>query len=145
MTTERQLPVEEMIAYEKFTDRVEILRELDLWVKNIQRLTSPSQTMDQRLYWLCECKYTRRKMGLAQIKKLEAAQEAFQQERVEAGLPETETQLWLVSTGGFTNEFLSYVQNRADIYFTDYEGINQIFRAYGGNYTIPLFEQNLST
>ena len=40
---ERQiLPVEEMLAYEEFTDRVEILRELDEWIKNIQRMASPS-------------------------------------------------------------------------------------------------------
>mgnify|MGYP003980747127 CR=1 FL=1 len=39
---EKILPVEEMLAYEEFTDRVEILRELTQWVKNIQRMTSPS-------------------------------------------------------------------------------------------------------
>jgi len=39
---EKILPVEEMLAYEEFTDRVEILRELDEWVKNIQRMASPS-------------------------------------------------------------------------------------------------------
>ncbi|MCP4108860.1 MAG: hypothetical protein GY749_25505, partial [Desulfobacteraceae bacterium] len=42
MYDEKTLPVEEMIAYEEFTDRVEILRELDTWVKNIQRMASPS-------------------------------------------------------------------------------------------------------
>ncbi len=31
-----------MVAYEEFTDRVEILRELDMWVKNIQRMAAPS-------------------------------------------------------------------------------------------------------
>ncbi len=39
------LPVEEMLAYEEFTDRVEILRELDAWVKNIQRMASPSTAL----------------------------------------------------------------------------------------------------
>ena len=39
---EKKLPVEEMVAYDEFTDRVEILRELDLWVKNIQKMTDPS-------------------------------------------------------------------------------------------------------
>ena len=39
---EEILPVEEMLAYEEFTDRVEILRELTDWVKNIQRMTAPS-------------------------------------------------------------------------------------------------------
>ncbi|MDM8525677.1 hypothetical protein QUF80_20085, partial [Desulfococcaceae bacterium HSG8] len=42
MYDEKILPVEEMVAYEEFTDRVEILRELDGWVKNIQRMASPS-------------------------------------------------------------------------------------------------------
>ncbi|MCP4349606.1 MAG: hypothetical protein GY795_29345, partial [Desulfobacterales bacterium] len=42
MYDEKILPVEEMVAYEEFTDRVEILRELDAWVKNIQRMASPS-------------------------------------------------------------------------------------------------------
>ncbi|MDM8536536.1 hypothetical protein QUF70_07280 [Desulfobacterales bacterium HSG17] len=42
MYDEKIFPVEEMLAYEEFTDRVEILRELDAWVKNIQRMASPS-------------------------------------------------------------------------------------------------------
>ena len=42
MDDQKILPVEEMLAYEEFTDRVEILRELTVWVKNIQRMTSPS-------------------------------------------------------------------------------------------------------
>ncbi len=42
MYDEKILPVEEMVAYEEFTDRVEILRELDSWVKNIQRMAAPS-------------------------------------------------------------------------------------------------------
>jgi hypothetical protein len=42
MDNEKILPVEEMLAYEEFTDRVEILRELEEWVKNIQRMASPS-------------------------------------------------------------------------------------------------------
>ncbi|MCP4350483.1 MAG: hypothetical protein GY795_33860, partial [Desulfobacterales bacterium] len=42
MHDEKILPVEEMVAYEEFTDRVEILRELDAWVKNIQRMAAPS-------------------------------------------------------------------------------------------------------
>ncbi|MDM8521516.1 hypothetical protein QUF64_15830, partial [Anaerolineales bacterium HSG6] len=39
---EKILPVEEMIAYEEFTGRVESLREWDKWVKNIQRMASRS-------------------------------------------------------------------------------------------------------
>ncbi|MCP4398034.1 MAG: hypothetical protein GY801_12150, partial [bacterium] len=39
------LPVEEMLAYEEFTDRVELLRELEAWIKNIQRMTAPSTAL----------------------------------------------------------------------------------------------------
>ncbi|MCP4107212.1 MAG: hypothetical protein GY749_17000 [Desulfobacteraceae bacterium] len=42
MYDEKILPVEEMVAYEEFTDRVEILRELDTWV---QRMASPSTAL----------------------------------------------------------------------------------------------------
>lgn len=42
---ERILPVEEMVAYKGFTDRVEILRELEHWVKNIQRMAAPSTAL----------------------------------------------------------------------------------------------------
>jgi hypothetical protein len=45
MYDEKILPVEEMVAWEEFTDRVEILRELDLWVKNIQRMAAPSTAL----------------------------------------------------------------------------------------------------
>ncbi len=40
MSDEKIFPVEEMLAYKGFTDRVEILRELDAWVKNIQRMAA---------------------------------------------------------------------------------------------------------
>lgn len=42
MLDEKILPVEEMVAYEEFTDRVEILRELTGWIKHIQRMASSS-------------------------------------------------------------------------------------------------------
>ena len=45
MNSDTILPVEEMIAYEEFTDRVEILRELEQWVKNIQRMAAPSTAL----------------------------------------------------------------------------------------------------
>ena len=89
--------------------------------------------------WLCECKYTQKAMGLTQVKKLERAAQALKQEAREAGIPEPETHLWLVSTGGFTGKAREYIKDRTDIYASDYDGINAIFRAYGGNYTIPLF------
>jgi len=39
------LPVEEMIPYDEFTDRVELLRELDAWVKDIGRIGSSSTSI----------------------------------------------------------------------------------------------------
>jgi hypothetical protein len=45
MLDHEYLPVEEMLAYEEFTDRVEILRELEAWVKNIQRMAAPSTAL----------------------------------------------------------------------------------------------------
>jgi len=91
------------------------------------------------LFWVCECKYTQRKMNLAQVQKLEQAVAALKQEHIEAHIAVPQIQLWLVSTGGFTGAVLDYIQERADIYFSDHAGINGIFRAYGGNYDIPLF------
>ncbi len=102
------------------------------------------KTVRRDLYWVCECKYTKRKMDLSQVHKLEKAVEVLKQEIKENEQPIPHMQLWLVSTGGFTNEVLHYVEEREDIYFTDHDGINSIFRAYGGNYNIPLFNMEKS-
>ncbi|MCP4376633.1 MAG: hypothetical protein GY794_10730, partial [bacterium] len=93
----------------------------------------------QDAVWLCECKYTKTAMNMSQVEKLEQAAEVFVQEELEAGRPRPSVQLWLVSTGGFTKETLEYVKDREDVYFSGYDGINNIFQAYGGNYTIPVF------
>ena len=90
-------------------------------------------------YWVCECKYTKTKMGIAQVEKMEKAVEALKQEAEDARLSIPETQIWLVSTGGFTADVIEYVKDREDIYYSDYEGVNSIFQAYGGNYKIPVF------
>ncbi|MCP4345243.1 MAG: hypothetical protein GY795_06915 [Desulfobacterales bacterium] len=90
--------------------------------------------------WICECKYTRAKMGISQLKKLEQVAEALKQEAEDAKHTVPEIQMWLVSTGGFTRDVLTYAKNRADIYLSDYEGINGIFQMYGGNYRIPVFK-----
>jgi hypothetical protein len=90
----------------------------------------------------CECKYTKTKMGIPQVEKLEAAAEALKQESQEAGRSIPEVQFWLVSTGGFTGDVEDYVNVRDDIYFSDYDGINKIFQAYGGNYRIPVFKNS---
>ncbi len=91
-------------------------------------------------YWMCECKYTKTKMGMKAVEKLERAAAALKQETEDAEGPLPEVRLWLVSTGGFTGKVLEYVQDRVDIYSSDYDGINSIFQAYGGNYTIPIFK-----
>ena len=77
---------------------------------------------------------------MAQLKKLEKAGKALKQEEEDKGLSIPEVQMWLVSTGGFTQEVLDYVMNRDDFYYSDNEGINGVFQAYGGNYKIPVFK-----
>jgi len=91
---------------------------------------------------ICECKYTKTKMGIGRVRKLENAAEVMRQEAEETGRSVPEIQMWLVSTGGFTGEVLDYVRDRADIYFSDYDGINGIFGMYGGNYRIPVFKKS---
>ncbi|MCP4112493.1 MAG: hypothetical protein GY749_44365 [Desulfobacteraceae bacterium] len=91
------------------------------------------------LVWICECKYTKKKMGIRQVEKLEQAAKALRQEAEDARLPIPDIRMWLVSTGGFTGEVLDYVRGKADIFVSDDEGINGIFQMYGGNYRIPVF------
>ncbi|MDM8538271.1 hypothetical protein QUF70_16070 [Desulfobacterales bacterium HSG17] len=91
-------------------------------------------------FWICECKYTKTKMGIKQVKKLELAASALQQEAKDAEQTVPEITMWLISTGGFTKEVMNYIRDRQDIYFSDYQGINNIFKRYGGNYKIPLFK-----
>ncbi len=91
--------------------------------------------------WICECKYTKTKMGMGQVRKLEEAAEALRREAEDRERPVPGIQMWLVSTGGFTGEVQEYVKDRDDIFFSDYEGINGIFRFYGGNYRIPVFKK----
>jgi predicted DNA-binding transcriptional regulator len=94
----------------------------------------------QEMTWLCECKYTKTKMGMNQVKKLERAADAAVNEALEIGATRPVIQMWLVSTGGFTEGVLQYVKKRADIYCSNYSHINEIFRFYGGNYEIPIFK-----
>ena len=95
----------------------------------------------QNRVWLCECKYTKTAMDIRQVKKLENAAAAFRREEEEAGHAAPEIQLWLVSAGGFARGVLKYVKDRADVFYSDYEGINGIFRVFGGNYNIPVFTE----
>ena len=93
----------------------------------------------QKITWLCECKYTRTKMGMNQVKKLERAADAAMREATEMGATPPDIQMWLISTGGFTDNVLKYVKKRKDMYCSDHDHINAIFRFYGGNYDIPVF------
>ena len=78
----------------------------------VQASTTPQYQIDvygqaqdaENRVWLCECKYTQTAMGMAQVQKLERAAEVEKQETAEAGRPIPQIQLWLVSTGGFTQE-----------------------------------------
>jgi len=89
--------------------------------------------------WLCECKYKNTKMNLEEVKKLEKAREAYlKQEEGEDRVP-PKTHLWYVSTGGFTKEALEYLKDKENTYFSDYDSINAIFKAYGGGFKIPIF------
>jgi predicted AAA+ superfamily ATPase len=92
--------------------------------------------------WLCECKYTKTPMALTQVQKLESAAAVLKQEYEEEGRKIPDIHLWLVSTGGFTKEVLTYIKDRADIYYSDYDSINNLFKAYGSNYSIPNFAGN---
>ncbi len=93
----------------------------------------------QKRVWLVECKYSQKAASIDIIKKLEEAKKAVEQNSKveEADIPAVI--FWVVSTGGFTREALHYAENRSDIYLSDYDGINNIFRHYGGGYNIPIF------
>ncbi|RKZ38319.1 MAG: hypothetical protein DRR00_34355, partial [Candidatus Parabeggiatoa sp. nov. 3] len=92
--------------------------------------------------WLCECKYTKTPMDIKQVKKLESAAQVLISSHEEEGTAVPEIHLWLVSTGGFRKEVLDYIKARVDIYASDYEGIDNLFKAFGGNYSIPKFAVN---
>jgi len=96
----------------------------------------------QNKVWLCECKYTKTTMDLKQVKKLESAAQVLIKTHEEEGTAVPDIHLWLVSTGGFRKEVLTYINARTDIYASDYEGINGLFKAFGGNYSIPQFAGN---
>ena len=113
--------------------------------RQVKALKTKSYQIDvfarrQDITWLCECKYTKTKMGMNQVKKLERAADAAVSEALEMGATRPKIQIWLLSTGGFTDSVLQYVKKREDIYCSNYNHINEIFRFYGGNYQIPIFK-----
>jgi predicted transcriptional regulator len=112
--------------------------------RQVKASTTKSYQIDvfarrQKITWLCECKYTRTKMGMNQVNKLERAADAAMREAAEMGATLPEIQMWLISTGGFTDNVLKYVNKKSNIYCSNHDHINAIFRFYGGNYDIPIF------
>jgi hypothetical protein len=87
--------------------------------------------------WLCECKYTKVSMDIDSVQKLENAAQALIQMYKEEKRAIPEMHLWLISTGGFHKKVLTYIKDRTDIYASDYEGINNLFKTFGSNYSIP--------
>lgn len=81
-------------------------------------------------------------MDLRQVKKLENVAQVLKQEYEEEGRKIPSIHLWLISTGGFTTEVLTYINSRKDIYASDYDGINSLFKAFGSHYSIPKFTMN---
>lgn len=130
-------------------DKVEVPLFHYVRTQTVKASASPAYQIDvlgkeerKNRVWLCECKYTRTAMSIAQVEKLEATAQVFLQELEEEGRVVPEIQLWLISAGGFTDEVLEAVASREDVYISDYQGINSIFKAFGGNYSIPLFAGN---
>ncbi len=89
--------------------------------------------------WLCECKYRLAKMDMETVKKAEEALEAFRQQQIREGREPSKVQIWLVSVGGFTDEVIEYVKDKDNIYCSDYDAINFLYKKYGGGFDIPLF------
>ena len=73
------------------------------------------------------------------IEKLTELRSQFNEVYQEHGIEVPEIQSWLVSTGGFTEEVINYVDSQKDMYRSDHDVINNIFKAFGGNYSIPVF------
>jgi hypothetical protein len=94
---------------------------------------------NERKVWLCECKYRNSRMSMTEIRKLEKAVFAYKKELEQEGAKAPEIIIWLISTGGFTREVRDYVQGQGNIYLSDYDAINHIFRQYGSGYDIPMF------
>ena len=100
------------------------------------------RTYNQQGAWLCECKNRSSKMGIAEIKKLEEAKDAFlmQERQVKEPQDVPKVKLWYISTGGFTEEAIRYLKEIEDVYYSDHEGINYIYKKYGGGFDVPVFE-----
>jgi len=111
------------------------LYQIDLFGKNA----------DQKGVWLCECKYKKTKMGINEIKKLENAKKSFIEEE-SYHYPKDidynkDIKLWYVSISGFTKEAINYMNKKEDVYYSDHDSINAIYKKFGGGFDIPIFEK----
>jgi len=89
--------------------------------------------------WIGECKYRVSKMGMDTLHKVEEARCAFIQQMKLEGRAINNIKLWLVSTGGFTVEVIKYLKDKDDIYYSDHNSINVLYRKFGGGFDIPIF------
>jgi hypothetical protein len=60
-------------------------------------------------------------MDLTQVQKLESAAQVLIKTHEEEGTEVPEIHLWLVSAGGFAGKVLTYIKDRTDIYYSDYD------------------------
>jgi len=89
--------------------------------------------------WIVECKYRKLPMTLDEAMKAIDALKAF----LQAEYRNYETvnhMIWLVSTGGFTPELLTFLQG-GELLYSGHTEINELFRLYGGGINIPRPEQ----
>ena len=86
--------------------------------------------------WTVECKYRRQPMTLDEAKKAIQASEAFIKTEYKNPGP-VKHKVWLISTGGFTDEVLGLIRG-GGIYYSGHEEINELFRLYGGSIKIPV-------
>ena len=92
--------------------------------------------------WVTECKYTERKIGIDTVKKAEEMRKAYIEERKREGLTtKFKVMLWIISTGGFTDEALEFIKKIQDVFYSDYTCINTINKKYGSSINIPIFKK----
>jgi hypothetical protein len=88
--------------------------------------------------WVAECKYRKQPMTRDEIQKAIAAADALKLDEAKYKV-KVNLRVWVVSTGGFTADAMGFLR-QSDLYYTDHQGINELFRIYGGGIKIPVFE-----